>query len=78
MSIKIKVQRDYLLTEATVETSDLNALSELLKSAKATGKIVAIYSQGGTVGVSIEQKSLIHESISEEVRKMVGVQDRRL
>ena len=78
MAIKIKVQRDYLLTEATVETSDLNSLAEILKAAKASGKIVAVYNQGGVIGVNIEQRTKIPEGKSEEIRAILNVADKEL
>jgi hypothetical protein len=78
MAIKIKVQKDYLLTEATVETTDLNALGEILKATKTNAKIVAVFNQGGVIGVNIEQRTKISESISTEVRKLIGVEDRDL
>ena len=79
MAIKIKTQKDVLLTEATLESdTDLNSLDQLMRSSKATGKIVAVYNQGGRLGVNVEQRSRVSESLSPEVRKMVGVGTREL
>ena len=76
MAIKTISQRDFILTEATVKTDDLNELAGILKAAKANAKIVAVYNQGGTIGVNIEQRTRIPEGISNEVRKLVGIDDR--
>jgi hypothetical protein len=78
MAIKVMSQRDFILTEATVKTDDLNELAGILKAAKANAKIVAVYNQGGTIGVNIEQRTRIPEGVSAEVRKLVGVNDREL
>ncbi len=74
MPIKIKTQKDVLLTEATLEpNTDLNSLDQLMRASKATGKIIAVYNQGGVLGISVEQKTHISEAKSEEVRQIIGV-----
>lgn len=79
MPINIKTQKDCLLTEATLESdTDLNALDQLMRSSKATGKIVAVYNQGGRLGVNIEQKTRVSGSVSQEVRNILGVGTREL
>lgn len=79
MPIRIKSQKDCLSTEATLESdTDLNELDQLMKASKATGKIVAVYNQGGRLGVNVEQKTRVSGSASEEVRKIVGVRTREL
>lgn len=78
MPIKIKTQRDYLTTEVTIDaaTADLAELDQLMRLSKSTGKIVAVYSQGGLMNVNLDQKSHIAEKVSEEVRKKVGVNNK--
>jgi hypothetical protein len=49
-----------------------------MRSSKATGKIVAVYNQGGMLGVNVEQKQHISEKVADEVRKIVGVGTREL
>lgn len=79
MAISIKSQKDVLVTEATLESdTDLNSLDQLMRSSKATGKIVAVYNQGGRLGVNIEQRSRMSEKVSEEVRNIVGIGTREL
>jgi len=79
MPINIKSQKDVLLTEATLGAdTDLNSLDQLMRASKATGKIVAVYNQGGRLGVNVEQRSRVSESKSEEVRQIVGVGTREL
>ena len=80
MPIKIKSQRDYLVTEATLEAdgTDLNDLDHLMKASRGTAKITALYGQGGVIGISIEQKSRISETVSDEVRKLVGVNTKEI
>jgi hypothetical protein len=79
MAIRIKTQRDYLLTEVSVELPcDLNALDYLMRSSHGTGKIVAVYSDGGLLGVNIEQKTKIRENVSDQVRELIGVETREI
>lgn len=79
MPINIKTQKDVLVTEASMESdTDLNALDQLMRVSKATGKIIAVYNQGGRMGVNVEQRSHISAKISEEVRQIVGIGTREL
>lgn len=79
MPIKVKTQKDYLLTEASIETNvDLSALDALMKSMKATGKIVVVYNQGGILGINVEQKTKASEVKSEKVRDLLGVTTKEL
>lgn len=79
MPIKIKSQNDCLITEVSISLpTDLNSLDQLMRSSKATGKIVAVYNQGGMMGVNVEQKSRISERDSEKIRDIVGVGTKEL
>jgi hypothetical protein len=79
MAVTVKTQKDHLITETSVSLpADLNALDQLMRSSKATGKIVAVYNQGGMLGVNVEQKQHIPEKVADEVRKIVGVGSREL
>jgi len=82
--IKIRAQADYLLTEANIEIlapgpsrrdeeCQLNALDYLMRTSGATGRIVAQYNQGHLQGINIEQKTKVKDGISDEVRKLTGV-----
>jgi hypothetical protein len=75
MAVKIKTQRDYLVTEVSMELPvDLNALDSLMKVSRATGKIVAVYTDGGVNGVNVEQRAKISAKVAEKVRELVGVE----
>jgi hypothetical protein len=79
MTIKVKTQRDYLLTEASISTDvNLSDLDALMKSMKATGKIVVVYNQGGILGINVEQKTKASEGNSEKVRDILGVGTKEL
>jgi hypothetical protein len=75
MPIKIKSQKDHLITEAALDPAgtDLNSLDSLMRASKATGKIVAVYNQGGLMNINLDQKSPIPEKFSEQVREILGV-----
>jgi hypothetical protein len=79
MSIKIKAQRDYLLTEASMEPgSDVSQVDEILRTSKADGRMVVLYNGGAVQGINIEQRSKIPESKTANVRSMIGVDDKKI
>ena len=79
MTNKLKVQKDFLLTEGSAELpTDLNEWAETMRKTKATGKIIAVWSNGGLVGVNIEQKTRATEDESVIMRKTVGVANSNL
>lgn len=75
MPIKIKTQKDYLVTDAALDPlgTDLNSLDALMRASKATGKIVAVYNQGGLMNINLDQKSHIQQKFSDQVRDIIGV-----
>jgi len=77
--IKIKSQKDILSTKVSIDLpTDLNELDVLMRASKATGTIVASYSTGGLMGVSIEQNKHIPEKVSDNVRQLIGVDSREI
>jgi hypothetical protein len=76
MTVELNVQKDYLLTEGSAKLpTDLNEWAEKMKKNKSTGKIVAVFSDGGLTGVNIEQKTRATASESAKLRDAVGVDD---
>lgn len=74
MATKVKTQKDYLLTEVSIELpADLAELDAIMKSTKATGKIVILYNQGGVLGINLEQKTKATDSNSVKVREILGI-----
>ena len=75
MPINIKTQKDYLITDVSLDPvgTDLNSLDALMRASKATGKIVAVYNQGGLMNINLDQKSHIAEKFTEQVRNILGV-----
>lgn len=79
MPTKVKTQKDYLLTEVSIELpANLGELDAIMKATKATGKIVALYNHGGLVGVNIEQKTKTTGTESGKVRDLLGVETKSL
>ena len=75
----MKTQKDYLVTEAAMELPcDLSNLDYLMKTSRATGKIVAVYCDGGVIGINVEQRTKIAEPTSQKVRDLVGVDDQEI
>ena len=77
MAIKIKVQRDYLLTEFSVEAS-ASELDDVLKAIKTSGKAVTLYNNGSVQGINVEQKTKLTESQSSQIRELLNIADKVL
>jgi len=79
MTVELAIQKDYLLTEGSAKLpTDLNEWAEKMRKTKATGKIVAVFTNGGLSGVNIEQKTKATETESAKMRKAIGVKDEDL
>ena len=79
MAIKIKVQKDYLRTEASIELpADVAQVHELLKATKTNGKMVVLYNQGFVNGINIEQNTKINNKPSAKIREILDVKDKEL
>jgi len=76
MAIKIKVQRDYLLTEASIElAADVSQVDEILKASKSNGKMIVLYNQGCVQGINVEQRTKLSDAKAEKIREMLKLED---
>jgi|FreactcultureFD7_1027221.scaffolds.fasta_scaffold81761_2 hypothetical protein len=76
MAVQIKVQKDYYLTEVSVELpADIQQTDELLQATRTTGKMVVQYNQGSVQGVNLEQRTKISDAQAEEIRKILDVDE---
>jgi hypothetical protein len=76
MAIKIKVQRDYLLTEASIElAADVSQVDEILKASKTNGKMIVLYNQGCVQGINVEQRTKLSDVKAEKIREMLKLED---
>jgi hypothetical protein len=74
MAIKVKAQKNYYLSEISIELpTDFNAVSELMKELKSTGRVVTTFNQGGAMMVNVEQKTKIPPSLDPQVREIIGI-----
>lgn len=75
MAIKIKAQKNYYVTEVSIDLpSSLSTLDEVMRAMKSTGKIVSVYSDGGRVGINVEQKTRIpSEEIDQKIRELLSL-----
>jgi hypothetical protein len=79
MAVKIKVQKDYFRTEASIELpADVAQVHEILRTTKTNGKMVVLYYEGFVQGINIEQNTKIPEHKSEEVRAILEIGDKNL
>jgi hypothetical protein len=69
VAVGIKVQRDYLLTEVSVELpADVKQWDEIMRAAGTNGKMVVLYNQGSVLGINIEQRTKLPEQLATETR----------
>ena len=79
MKPEIKIQKDFYLTEASIELpTDIGQLSEILKAIKTTGKLVIQYNQGSVQGVNVEQRTKISDDQSTEIRPLLDLGEKIL
>lgn len=77
--MKIKVQKDYYLTEVSVGLpTNVSEVDQLLKLTKANGKMVVLYNGGAIQGINVEQKTKLTESKSIEIRGALGIETKEL
>lgn len=74
--LRIKSQTDYYVTEVTFESPvDLREVQEVIRGARSSAKITGIYNNGGTIGVSVEQKTRVHDKESvKRIREILGIE----
>ena len=76
MAINIKVQRDYLLTEVSVEASaDIKDVDDLLKATKTNGKLIVLYNEGHVQGINVEQRTKLSDIKADKVRRLLKLED---
>ncbi len=79
MALKIKVQKDQLRTEASIELpAQVSEVDELLRAAKTDGKMIVLYNNGYIQGINIEQNTKIAESKTAKIRALLEVDDKVL
>lgn len=79
MAIKIKVQRDMLRTEASIELpADVSQVDELLRATKTNGKMVVLYNNGYVQGINVEQNTKVSEAKSTKIRSILKLEDEEL
>jgi hypothetical protein len=79
MAVEIKVQKDYYLTEVSIELpTNVSQVDEVLKATRTNGKMVIQYNQGNVQGVNVEQRTKISESQANEIRALLGIGEKIL
>lgn len=80
MPVKIKVQKDYYLTEVSVALpTTVSEVDQLLKATKTNGRMVVLYNGGAVQGINVEQRTKVPDTKkSEEVRDALGIAQKEL
>lgn len=79
MAIKIKTQRDYFVTEVTLELPvNADEVDQLMRALKANGKVVTQYNGGKFPGINIEQRTRIPEHLAPQLRSILGIGEKEL
>jgi len=74
MAIRIKIQKDYYITEVSIDLpANLQQLDELLQAMKSTGKMVVQYNQGSIQGINVEQRTKIPDSVATDIRALLKI-----
>lgn len=74
MEPKIKVQKDYYVTEVSIELpADIQRLDEILRAMKSTGKLVIQYNQGCIQGINVEQRTKISDAAASKIRPLLEI-----
>jgi hypothetical protein len=77
MVVRSKAQRDYLLTESSIDLpASVSEVDDLLRATKTSGKMVVLYNGGCVQGINIEQKTKMKESDSVKIRPMLDIDDK--
>lgn len=79
MAFEIRVQKDYYLTEVSLDLPvSIARVDEVLRETKTNGKVVILYSQGHIVGINIEQRTKISPAQSAEIRPLLAIGEKIL
>lgn len=79
MPMKIIAQKDFLLTEVTIDASaSPQEIHDLMRQMKANGRVVTIFNGGTVPAIQIEQKTHLTEERAKKVRAMLHIRDREL
>ncbi len=73
MGVNVKATRSYYVTEVSIDLpSDVTDIDALLKELRANGKMVVVYSGGGTQGVNVEQRTHIpNGAVDDQIRDLL-------
>jgi len=79
MAVKIKVQKDYLLTEASVDPkTPIADLDVVMKEMNANAKVTVLYNGGAVQGINVQQTTKLSEIRSEQIRELIGITTREM
>jgi hypothetical protein len=79
MTVGIRVQKDYYLTEVSLELpADLTQINEMLKATSTTGKLIVQYNKGSVQGINIEQRTKITDAQANEIRPLLEIGEKIL
>ncbi len=73
MAVKVKATRSYYVTEVSIELPvNVEDVDTLVKQLRANGKMVVVYSGGGTQGASVEQRTHIPSgAVDDKIRELL-------
>ncbi len=76
MAIKVKVQRDYLKTEVSLDLpGSVAEADEIMRVMKSNGKMIVLYNGGHVAGINLEQNTKLSDGQSGKVRQLIAVKD---
>ncbi|HEX5426681.1 MAG TPA: hypothetical protein VFW94_24425 [Candidatus Acidoferrales bacterium] len=79
MSISLKAQRSYYVTESSIELpAKVEDIDALVRELRADGKMVVVYSGGGVQGTTVEQKTRIPAHVDDQVRELLNLGTKKI
>ena len=79
MAFGIKIQKDYYLTEVSVELpADISQVDEVLRATKTNGKMIVLYNQGFVNGINVEQRTKISDDAASKIRPILDIGEKIL
>jgi hypothetical protein len=79
MGFNVKVQKDYLETEFSIDLpADVSEVDQIMRAIKANGKMVVLYNDGHIQGINATQRTKMTEAESEKVRQLLSIKSREI
>lgn len=78
-AIKVKATRSYYVTEVSIDLPEkVEDVDALVRELKTDGKMVVVYSGGGTQGMTVEQKHRVPDHVDSKIRNLLNLATKKM